>query len=153
MKDMFDLNTMMREITVSARLNGLELRGQRRFYWRMRMALWLFRMGAFVAGMGFEVEQVKGDRGMFVEKKRRIARIELSIEMLESLLQFPSGTSVERIFISDWRMDAFTIVVSHPSFPAVEEGEYVPSVMVIVSDENGRLMMNWQFPDMEEGGG
>lgn len=90
---------------------------------------------------------------MFVKKKQRIARIELSIEMLESLLQFPSGTSVERIFISDWRMDAFTILVSHPSFPAVAEGEYVPSIMVNISEENGRLMMNWQFSAMEEGEG
>lgn len=89
---------------------------------------------------------------MYVEKKRKISRIELSIEVLESLLQFPPGTSIERIFISDWRTDAFTIFISHPSFAAIEEGGYVPSIEVIVNEENGRLVMNWLVPPMEEEG-
>lgn len=83
---------------------------------------------------------------MYVDKKRKISRIELSIDALESLLQFPPGASIERIFISDWRTDAFTIFISHPSFAAIEEGAYVPSIEVIVNEENGRLVMNWVPP-------
>lgn len=62
MKAEIDLSAMMRRFTLVARLHGVELRGQRRFYWRMRLALWLYRMGSLVAGVGFKIEEGE-DRG------------------------------------------------------------------------------------------
>lgn len=86
-----------------------------------------------------------------IEKTRRIARIELSNEMLRDLLQFPPGAKVERIFISDWSDEAFTIVVSHPTFPAVPEGVYIPSIMVWVQEQDGRLRLDWELPETAGG--
>lgn len=57
MRAEIDLNAMMRRFTLGAHLNGVELRGRRRFYWRLRLALWLYRMGSLVAGVGFEIEE------------------------------------------------------------------------------------------------
>ena len=51
-----DLNEMMSQFTMVARKNGVKLKGKRRWYWRMRVALVLFRLAAWVSGTGFAVE-------------------------------------------------------------------------------------------------
>lgn len=52
-----DLNDLMKQFTLIATVHEVELRGKRRFYWRMRLALWLYKTGAWVAGMGFEAKE------------------------------------------------------------------------------------------------
>lgn len=53
---MLELDEMMRGFTIIATTHGMKLKGKRRWYWRMRVALWLFRIGAGVAGLGYEEE-------------------------------------------------------------------------------------------------
>ena len=49
-----NLDELMQNLTLTARLYGVRLNGRRRFYWRVRVAMWLFHLGAWVANMGFE---------------------------------------------------------------------------------------------------
>jgi hypothetical protein len=52
-----DLNELMERLTLIATVHEVELRGKRRFYWRVWLSLRLFRLGAWVAGIGFVVAE------------------------------------------------------------------------------------------------
>lgn len=58
---MIDLNEMMTEFSVRVRVANVQWRGRRQFYWRMRIALFLWRLAARIAGFGFEEEGVDPD--------------------------------------------------------------------------------------------
>jgi hypothetical protein len=88
---------------------------------------------------------------MFEEKTRRLARISLSHEMLHSLLKVPDGAKIESIRVGDFYDDAFSILVSHPSFSPVSEGGYIPEIIVwVMEDADGRVTFDWAMPGMEE---
>lgn len=58
---MIDLNDLMERITVTARVANVDLRGKRRFYWRLRASLWLFHLAGWVGGWLAEEVGVDAD--------------------------------------------------------------------------------------------
>lgn len=100
--------------------------------------------------MRWAVSGEKEEDAVIHERKRRIKLVELSEEMLKEMVQLPAGASIEAIRLSHWHGGAFSLVISHPSFEPVAEGEYVPEIMVMVSNDGGRLAMDWNLPAMEE---
>jgi len=57
MKGSINLTEMMKDITIVANTYGVELKGRRRFECRLWLGLNLIRLGALVAGMGYEARE------------------------------------------------------------------------------------------------
>ena len=74
---------------------------------------------------------------------RRWRRIVLSEEMLRILVQMPEGVEIVGVFHSI-EMSSIQLVVCGKMFTEVDEGEWIPRLDVIYSDENGRLKLEWE---------
>lgn len=58
------------------------------------------------------------------------ARIEVTIEMLATMLDLPPGATIERMR-TDYGNTALSIIVHHPDLPEVQWGESYPTVAPI----------------------
>lgn len=58
------------------------------------------------------------------------AIIEVTIEMLATMLDLPPGATITRIKI-DYSDTALAIIVHHPDLPEVQSGEFYPTVAPI----------------------
>ena len=90
-----------------------------------------------------------------LEPRDHMAFFDLTVELLGMLLQFPEGTKIERMHISNTAHDAISIVVTHPDLPQVYWGEWIPRITPLVSEADGRLVVhpwNKAMMDMMPGG-
>jgi hypothetical protein len=63
---------------------------------------------------------------------RTLARFDVTDELITSLLSLPDGAVIERMHTSNDTHCAITIIVSHPDFPEVQWGEWIPRIDVTV---------------------
>ena len=78
------------------------------------------------------------------ELRGKVARFDLSVELLLQALQFPAGAQLERMHMSNSRPNAITIVVSHPDFEESYWGDIIPEIIPWAHYENGRLIIEWK---------
>lgn len=86
------------------------------------------------------------DKQTFREVKKRLASFDITEDDLARILQFPPGTKLERIHPSNKNMGALSLVVSHPSFPEVLWGQWIPEIEILVSEKNNQIMLDWRLP-------
>ena len=80
------------------------------------------------------------------ESPRRVARFNLSIELLAQVLQLPDGAIIERMHRSNDFPNALTIVLRHPDFRKVHWGEFIPVITPLAHyDESNRLVVDWKL--------
>lgn len=72
-----------------------------------------------------------------VDKERRFKVVVINEEFLSIMLQLPEGMRIERVSFNDL-IGRLGIVVSHPSFAAVDDGGEIPTLVLAASEENGR---------------
>lgn len=79
--------------------------------------------------------------------EKRVARFAINQGVLADLLRLPDGTKIEdvvRAVSVNWYTQEFVIVVSHPDFAEVREGDIIPVIdMFIRSNPDGTKDMLW----------
>lgn len=83
------------------------------------------------------------------EPRDHLASFDLSIELLQQMLKLPEGTTIQRFFPSNRVTGAITIVVTHPDFPMVYWGDWIPEIYPFVSLVDGRLVFE-RWDSLEE---
>jgi hypothetical protein len=85
---------------------------------------------------------------------KHIARFDVRAELLTQALALPDGSLIENISRSTSRADVFTLVVTHPDLPEVEEGSQIPEAYPLLhADYEKRPAMwitfDWKLPSLK----
>jgi hypothetical protein len=83
--------------------------------------------------------------GTDVENKNRLKLVNVSIEIMNQLLQLPPRSEVVRIAPSSVYHDAVSLVIRNPDFPELAEATKIPEIEATgIWGDDGRMKIQWE---------
>lgn len=90
-----------------------------------------------------EVEVRKGIVQTSGPATDRLARVDVSLEVLARLLQFPEGMHLRHVYVRTDVPNTISVIVGHPSLREVGRGEWIPELIVWIEAIEGHLEVRW----------